>query len=152
MLFADLLGKYVLVMDRNYPQAGALGSALRSQGSEVVGPFDDLREGFKALDEAHIDAAVLGINLDALRVFSFADRLVERGIPFIFTSRRGRDLPSRFLGCLCVSNQVAEDDILVALAVSITSSREVVASSTPLAAGISGPAARSGDRGGIRHD
>jgi hypothetical protein len=46
MLFADLLGKYVLVMDKNYLEGAALGSAL--QGSEVVGPFNDLREAFKA--------------------------------------------------------------------------------------------------------
>ncbi len=48
MLFADLLGKYVLAMDKNYLEGAALGSAL--QGSEVVGPFNDLREAFKALD------------------------------------------------------------------------------------------------------
>jgi hypothetical protein len=62
MLFADLLGKYVPVISKNCLQARALDSALRSQGSEVVGPSSDLREGFKVLDEAHIDAAVLTLD------------------------------------------------------------------------------------------
>ncbi len=49
-----LLGKYVLVMDKNYLEA--LGSAL--QGSEV----GTLRAALKALDEAHIDAEVLTLD------------------------------------------------------------------------------------------
>ncbi|WP_156932788.1 hypothetical protein [Rhizobium sp. IBUN] len=60
-MFADLLGKYVLVMDKNYLQAAALGSALRS-GKRGRGTFNDLRQGFKALDEAHIDAAALTLD------------------------------------------------------------------------------------------
>jgi CheY-like chemotaxis protein len=47
--------------------------------------------------EQHIDTVLLDVNLGGKTTFYFADQLIERGIPFVFTT--GYDasaIPSRF--------------------------------------------------------
>ncbi|CCM78177.1 response regulator [Rhizobium mesoamericanum] len=121
MLFADLLGKHILVVEDDYLQANALGAALEEQGSEIVGPFPGLEDGLSAIEREPVDAAVLDIQVNETRIFPLADRLAERGIPFVFVTGYNRDiLPARFHGRDCIFKPVCMDALAVALATSIT--------------------------------
>ena len=54
---------------------------------EVIGPISNTDQAMEWLREnGPIDAAVLDINLSGENVFPLADALVERGVPFIFTT------------------------------------------------------------------
>ncbi|OWW02389.1 hypothetical protein ATY81_22395 [Rhizobium sp. R72] len=124
MLLADLLGKHILVVEDDYLQASALGLALEEQGSQVVGPFPSLEDGLCALEHQPVDAAVLDVQLNGTQIFPLADKLAERGVPFVFVTGYDRDvLPSRFHGRQCILKPLSADAMAVALAASIASAR-----------------------------
>ena len=63
MVFSDLLGKHVLVVEDDFLQAIDLTATLEDQGSDVIGPFSDIRDGMTALENASIDVAILDVRL-----------------------------------------------------------------------------------------
>lgn len=78
--------------------ADELAQALDSQGAAVVGPAPDIARALALLDAGAMpDGAILDVNLGGDPVFRLADALLDRGIPFVFTT--GYDVsvfPSRF--------------------------------------------------------
>jgi len=78
--------------------ADQLATELAAVGARVLGPVPSLDRVLDLIEKtAHIDAAVLDINLRGEMVYPAADRLVERKVPFVFTT--GYDtssIPARF--------------------------------------------------------
>jgi len=73
---------------------------------------------FLALQRAKVDAAVLDVRLAAEDVFSLADLLHERVIPFFFVTGFDRDvLPKRFRKEQMIQKQVAPFEVLICVAV-----------------------------------
>lgn len=64
---------------------------LRELGCNVVRNVACLEDAFAALDQDRPDVAVLDVNLDGVEVYPVAERLRERGIPFVFTTGYGVD-------------------------------------------------------------
>jgi hypothetical protein len=64
-------------------------------GAEILGPASCLDSAEEHVEYA--DAAVLDIDLNGRNVFPVADRLLERGVPFVFYSGCDIVLPTRFL-------------------------------------------------------
>src|SRR5262249_15257902 len=77
-------GLRILVVEDNFLVAELICDVLSERGCDVVGPASSLDRGWKALDAAEVDGALLDINLDGTLSFPIADRLSERGIPFLF--------------------------------------------------------------------
>src|SRR5262249_54844656 len=74
----------------------ALGGSLMRGGPggprfSVIGPFNRLSDATAAAENDAFDAAVLDINLDGQSVYSIADILAERGIPFVFVTGYGTE-------------------------------------------------------------
>ena len=93
-----LLNVRILVVEDEYLLAEELRSKLAAAGAVVVGVVSNVQDGLASI-EAHRDlqAVILDVNLGGEPVFPLADRLLERGIPFLFTT--GYDLsaiPPRF--------------------------------------------------------
>jgi DNA-binding NtrC family response regulator len=88
----------VLVVEDEYLLADALAMELEDAGATAVGPVGTLEDALSAIDAgARIDGAVLDVNLRGEMVYPVADSLLERGVPFVFTT--GYDssgLPPRF--------------------------------------------------------
>jgi len=63
---------------------------LQDNGFDVVGPHHGLEDALSSAQHAHIDAAVLDINLRGQKVFPVADILNARGVPFIFLTAYNR--------------------------------------------------------------
>ncbi|MBX6425545.1 MAG: response regulator [Variibacter sp.] len=94
----------ILIIEDEFLLALMLEEDLRSMGFSTVGPFTDLAGAREALLNEAFDLVVLDINLNGEMVFSLADELLARRIPFVFLT--GYDLfnlPERLRGAPRVS-------------------------------------------------
>lgn len=95
---ACLKGRRVLVVEDEFFLAEDLARGLEEKGAEVVGPSGDIDDALDLIeDAARLDGAVLDLNLRGEMAFPVADALMERGIPFVFTT--GYDagsIPARY--------------------------------------------------------
>lgn len=90
---SPLSGLRLLVVEDEAMVAMMLEDMLADLGCVVAGSAGDISRGlaFAADDALALDAAVLDINLGGEKVFPVAERLVTRGVPFIFATGYGRD-------------------------------------------------------------
>lgn len=88
----------ILVVEDEYMLAEELQNELGASGAFVLGPVGTIEDAISLItSESHIDGAVLDVNLSGDWVFPAADLLIDRGVPFVFTT--GYDalsLPTRF--------------------------------------------------------
>ena len=88
----------ILVVEDEYMFASDMKAELESVGATVLGPVGSVKNATALIcAEQHLDAALLDINLGDEMVFEVADLLVERNVPFVFTT--GYDssvIPVRF--------------------------------------------------------
>ena len=81
-----LAGRRILVVEDEYFIADDLSRALQRHGARVVGPVPDLAAGLDLATRDPLDSAVLDVNLGGEMSYPIADRLSERGVPFLFTT------------------------------------------------------------------
>jgi len=93
-----LQGCRVLLVEDEFMLADELRAELEDAGAVVIGPFGSLAAAIRLIrTEPRIDGAILDGNLGGELVHPAADLLVERGVPFLFTT--GYDpaaIPPRF--------------------------------------------------------
>ncbi len=82
-----LEGRNVLVVEDEYFIADDMRRVFEENGATVIGPVGSVEDALAILSEAPpIDGAVLDINLRQTMVFPIADRLRQRGVPFVFAT------------------------------------------------------------------
>jgi CheY-like chemotaxis protein len=79
-------GARILIVEDEAVVAMDLEFTLEDAGASIAGPVGTLQEALEAAEMPDIDAAVLDVTLGREQVFPVADRLMERGIPFVFHS------------------------------------------------------------------
>ena len=84
-----LAGRRILVVEDEFLIALDIEDALAALGCVVVGPAGKLTEALELANKSEIDAAILDVTIRDDKVFPVADKLLERGIPFIFASGYG---------------------------------------------------------------
>jgi CheY-like chemotaxis protein len=84
----SLDGMRILLVEDDSLAAWDLQEFLEESGACVIGPAPTLKRALQLVEqeEGHIDAAVLDINLNGLRSYPVADRLLECGVTFVFTT------------------------------------------------------------------
>lgn len=87
----SLAGLRVLIVDDWFMVAQELQRMAASAGCEVIGPIGDLDAADQAATDELLDGAILDVNINGREIFPVADKLVARGIPFIFVT--GYDAP-----------------------------------------------------------
>lgn len=91
---------HILIVEDEYLLADELRLELSDEGAVVVGMTSTVDEALELLEaEDRLDGAILDVNLGGEPVFPVADRLIERSVPFLFTT--GYDasiIPPRFDG------------------------------------------------------
>lgn len=93
-----------------------LGLVLEDLGYKVVGSASDLDRGLALARELSFDVAVLDVNLSGRSSVPIADVLLERGIPFVFSSGYTRALlPGRHADRLLVPKPAGPDVLREAL-------------------------------------
>jgi CheY-like chemotaxis protein len=83
-------GLRILVVEDEPMIATSLDDLLTDLGFTVVGPAYSLDQGMQLIDREIVDGAVLDINLGGEMVFSLADTLAERSIPFVYVTGYGK--------------------------------------------------------------
>jgi DNA-binding response OmpR family regulator len=92
-----LKGRRVLVVEDEYYIATDAARALRSAGAEVVGPCASEEAASAEVVKQRPDAVVVDINLGGGPSFRLAERLKDRGIPFMFVTGYDEDvIPAQF--------------------------------------------------------
>ena len=86
----------ILVVEDEPLVAIMLEDALQDFGYQVVGPVENLKAAIQIAGSEQLDAAVLDINIDGMISDAVADKLMARGIPFLFVSGYERDLSLRY--------------------------------------------------------
>ena len=94
MLTADAVkGRRIIIVEDAVLLALELEAGLTEAGAIVVGTAADVEEALK-LAETAFDVAVLDANLNGTPVTPVAERLRERGKPFIFATGYGDAAPA----------------------------------------------------------
>ncbi len=81
----SLRQRRILIVEDEYFISEEMVRDFEAEGAQVVGPFPSVEDGLEVVARNEpIDGAVLDINLRGEMVFPLADKLRERGIPFVF--------------------------------------------------------------------
>jgi CheY-like chemotaxis protein len=106
----------ILIIEDEHMVAEALGRALRSSGAEVAGMAGSVDQALELLMSKQIDGALLDINLRGVRAFAVADRLIDRGVPFVFTTGYGAPvIPEAYRHVAVLLKPFDPDEILSTL-------------------------------------
>lgn len=108
----------VLLVEDSLITALDVARVLEEDGFEVAGPTGRVASALKMIETERIDLGVLDINLGKEDSFPIADRLREKGTPFLFLTGydAGAILPDRFKGTVCLGKPFADDALVEALA------------------------------------
>ncbi|TCD16576.1 response regulator [Oricola cellulosilytica] len=66
-----------------------LQMTLEDEGATVVGPYSTVESCLDAVEKQSFDFAILDVNLRGRNVFPVAEKLIRRGIPFVFHTGHG---------------------------------------------------------------
>lgn len=88
----------ILVVEDEYMLADELQTELDGADAVVLGPVGSLEDALELIRcEQNIDGAILDVSLRGEMAFPAADLLIERGVPFLFTTGYDRSaIPARF--------------------------------------------------------
>lgn len=94
-----LTGRRLLLVEDEYFLAADLAKALSAGGAEVVGPVASVDAALDLLDDTNqLDGAVIDLNLQGEMAFPVADALMERHIPFVFSTGYDQSaIPARYI-------------------------------------------------------
>jgi DNA-binding response OmpR family regulator len=93
----SLQGKRILVIEDELLLALCVGQVLEEQGCKVIGPATSVRQGLNLAEKTKVNGAILDINLNGELVYPVAKALMDRNIPFLFTTGyNSLDVPSSF--------------------------------------------------------
>jgi CheY-like chemotaxis protein len=112
-----MTARRILIIEDESIVAESLGRALKSWGAEGAGMAATVEQALTLIDTTPaIDGALLDINLRGVRAYSVADRLMARGLPFIFTTGYSAPIiPDAYRHVAVLQKPFDPEEILTAL-------------------------------------
>ena len=95
----SLVGLRVLLVEDEMLVCMDIEDMLEEFGCEVVGPAARVAQALAIVDEERIDIALLDVNLGREKSYPIADRLTEKGTPFLLSTGYAEVEPP-YDGCL----------------------------------------------------
>ena len=94
-----------------------LEDMLADLGHEVKAVAGGLDDALKLARDTDCDGAILDVNINGAEVYTVADILIERGIPFAFATGYGeRGIPQKYRGRPTLQKPFQRDDLALTLA------------------------------------
>ena len=115
-----LAGGSVMLVEDEAVVALAVNDSLTDLGFSVIGPFSRVSDACQALRDHQVDAAILDVNLDGEMVYSLAEMLTDRKIPFVFATGYGTESIAPRFENIPVLQKPIEKDMLSRLFVRST--------------------------------
>jgi CheY-like chemotaxis protein len=108
-----LTGRRILVIEDEALIALELQELLDQRGAKVIGPAVSVSEALEAINENHIDCALLDVKLGDETADAVAAALEQRAIPTVFVTGYGDgNLPPGFEASPVVEKPYTEDQLL----------------------------------------
>lgn len=108
----ELRGLRVLIVEDEATVAMLIEDMLEDLGCRVMASLASVATASEAVDHTDIDFAVLDVNVAGELVFPVAERLRDRGIPFLFSTGYGATgLLAEFSSCQVVAKPFAQTDL-----------------------------------------
>jgi PAS domain S-box-containing protein len=117
----------VLLVEDEALVAMMIQETLAEFGYQVIGPLTTASEALAAARESHFDAAVLDINLGDGLVYTVAEILGVRGVPFVFVTGYDPDSVDPRFSEVPILQKPIERDMLQKIFMSSASDRAAVA-------------------------
>lgn len=116
---APLAGRRILVVEDESLVAMLLETILEDMGCTPVGPAANIDDGLAFVEQGEpLDAALLDVNVAGRQVFPVAQALLDRGVPFIFSTGYGEGgLPEEWRGRPTIQKPFTEAAVRDALMV-----------------------------------
>jgi PAS domain S-box-containing protein len=86
-----LPGQRIMIVEDEALVAMILEDQLEELGISIVATCASVPEAMRAIEKSAPEAAILDVNLGGQLVYPVADRLIDRGIPFVFVTGYGRE-------------------------------------------------------------
>ena len=113
-LMQTLAGVKLLIVEDEFLIAEDMARYFAKMGAEVLGPVPSVERARSLAEQA--DAAILHVKNGGTYVFSIADRLSERGVPFVFfTGYELSAIPHRLRHACSLRKPVSQQVIMDAL-------------------------------------
>jgi CheY-like chemotaxis protein len=87
---APTAGLRILVVEDEAMVAMMLEDILSELGHTVVGPVHRMPKAIELCETELLDFALLDVHVAGEEVYAAADRLIGRGVPFVFTTGYGK--------------------------------------------------------------
>jgi CheY-like chemotaxis protein len=108
-----LAGRRILVVEDEALLALDLQQLLGQRGAEVIGPAGSVSQALEAINENHIDCALLDVKLGDETADAVAVALEQRAIPTVFVTACGDgNLPHGFEARPVVEKPYTEEQLL----------------------------------------
>jgi PAS domain S-box-containing protein len=110
-----LPGERILIVEDEALVAMSLEDQLADLGISVAATCASVPEAMRAIESNRPQAAILDVNLRGQLVYPVADRLLDRGIPFVFVTGYGRESIDRRYSFIKVLEKPVERQALEGL-------------------------------------
>jgi PAS domain S-box-containing protein len=87
-----LAGNRLLLAEDEALVAIDIKDLLVELGFEVVGPYSKVGEALAAVNNHDLNAAILDVNLGGELIYPVAERLMDKGVPFVFSTGYGAEV------------------------------------------------------------
>ena len=105
----------ILIVEDEALVAMILEEQLEDLGVAVAATCASVPEALRAIDEHAPDAAILDVNLAGQLVYPVADRLIDRGIPFVFVTGYGRESIDARYAAIQTLEKPVEQEVLAGI-------------------------------------
>ena len=85
-----MTGFRVLIVEKEILSALDIEATLLAFGCEVIGPVASLKQALRIATLEQFDAAILDVTIRDELIYPVAEKLLERGIPFVLASGYGQ--------------------------------------------------------------
>src|SRR5882762_8779118 len=110
-----IYGRRIMIVEDEALVAMILEDQLEELGLSIVATCANVADAMGAIDKNTPDAAILDVNLGGQLVYPVADRLIDRGIPFVFVTGYGRESIDRRYDSIHVLEKPVEREALEAV-------------------------------------